>query len=109
MEISSKVWESDWRKKVMTRIRAAGCATVTEYLASSPKESYLKAAAKLGDDVAAFQLEWIQFDEATDPKSFRTAAMDSLVREMDRHLLEGWKQESGTDFDTARALRQLDW
>lgn len=102
MSESSTVWQGDWRKRVMSRIQAADCDTVSEYLAKAPTDSYVDAAARLGADVAALQLQWMQFGEANAPETIRVAAMDSLAREIYRYLPNGWNKNAKSDFDTAR-------
>jgi hypothetical protein len=106
MDHKDKPWH-DWRRKIETRLRALGCATVTAFLAKFPAEPYIRLAERLGDDIAALQLEWIQFGEATDAKAIRYAAIDSLTRELRYHLPDGWRQSANGDFQTASAY--ADW
>jgi hypothetical protein len=107
MDTSNKVWAGDWRKRVFSRIRATGYETITDFLAKSPADSYFDLAERLGEDVAALQLQWMQFGEANDERSIRFAAMDSFVREITYHLPKGWKQDAKSDFDTAGVY--ADW
>jgi hypothetical protein len=94
------IWGGNWRVKLTSRLRALGCTSVTEALASFPAEPYIQVAQSLGDDVAALQLEWIQFEEAKRVGRVRQVAMDSLVRDLNRYLPDGWRGAKG-DFDTA--------
>ena len=106
-KMANNVWDGDWRSRVMARIRSAGCDSVTEFLSKSPAAPYVKAAAMLGEDVAALQLESLQFEEAMDQSAIRWAAMDSLVRELAYHLPQGWRSGAKGDFSTAGAY--ADW
>jgi hypothetical protein len=63
------------------------------------------AAERLGDDVAAFQLEWMHFEEGKN--DIRRLAMDSLARDVKSHLPAGWRHGTKGDFDTAGAY--ADW
>jgi hypothetical protein len=96
-----QVWVGDWRARIMSRIRRVGCETVMDYLARFPASPYIHIAEQLGDDVAALQLEWIQFGEAKDENRMRYVAMDSLARDLHRHLPNGWRHSARDDFETA--------
>ncbi len=95
-------WQGDWKKRLLSRVREAGCKTVTEYLAMAPAQPYLRIADRLGKDIAAVQLEVMHFEEANNDNGIRNAAVDSLVREMALYLPNGWKVTTKGDFDTAR-------
>lgn len=98
----SNAWEGNWKKRILDRLQARGFPALTEYLRQKPAVPYPEIADLLGkDDVAAFQVEWLQFEEAVRQGRFREAAIDSLVREISYHLPGGWKQEARGDFDTA--------
>jgi hypothetical protein len=107
MDKGDRVWGGNWQAKILSRVRSAGCETLGEFLARFPGESYLKIAERLGDDVAAFQVEWMHFDEAQDAASLRHIAMDSLARDLNDHLPKGWRDGARGDFDTASAY--ADW
>lgn len=107
MSKPKRTWEGDWRRKIISRIQATGSETVTDFLAKSPTDSYVDVAASLGDDVAALQIERMQFEEAKNECDIRMAAMDSLVREMAFHLPDGWRHGAKGDFDTASVY--ADW
>lgn len=104
---AEQVWAADWRERILSRIRSSGFTTATAFLAHYPADSYISAAARLGDDVAALQLEWLQFDEANSEIEIRQAAMDSLVRELNYQLPMGWRHGAKDDFETASAY--ADW
>jgi hypothetical protein len=107
MTDGNNVWSGSWRDKILSRVRACGFETATAYLAQYPADSYIAAAARLGDDVAALQLEWMQFDEAKNEVDIRQAAKDSLVRELNYQLPNGWRRGAKNDFETASAY--ADW
>jgi hypothetical protein len=101
MERARKTWEGQWRVKVLSRIHAVGCDTVRAFLTRFPAKPYIYLAETLGNDVAAAQLEKMQFEEANKCGSIRDAAMDSLPREFAHHLPGGWRGGARGDFDTA--------
>jgi hypothetical protein len=105
MDISEKVWGGNWRAKINARLHAIGCKTVTDFLADRPAEPYTMVAERLGEDIAAFQLEWLQFEEGKN--AIRCLAMDSLARDLRFHLPAGWRHGARDDFDTAGAY--ADW
>lgn len=101
-----RVWGGDWRARIRSRVIALGCETVTEYLALYPSEPYVAAAQRLGDDVAALQLEQIHFAEGDVNNRIRSVAMDSLSRDLNRHLPSGWRAGALGDFDTSGACAE---
>ena len=107
MHAQSQVWDDNWEHRLASRIAAAGCGTMTEFLAKCPAEPYLAVADRLGVDLAAFQIEWMHFGEAKESHQLRTAAMDSLARDICSHLPDGWRHGAKGDFDTACA--RADW
>jgi hypothetical protein len=100
-----QVWGGNWRAKIKARVHAIGCETVSEFLARFPAEPYITVAQRLGNDIAAFQLEWMQFEEGNN--AIRWLAMDSLTRDITSHLPAGWRHGTKDDFDTAGAY--ADW
>jgi hypothetical protein len=84
-----------------------GCESITEFLAKHPAVPYVDLAGVIGEGVAALQIEWMQFEEANDHHALRRAAMDSLVRDLRKHLPSGWRQGAKGDFDTSGAF--ADW
>jgi len=103
----SRVWCPDWRARLKARLESLGSHTMTEFLGRVPSEPYLKVAQMLGEDVAALQLEWMQFEEAREQNTIRYVAMDSLARELKYHLPTGWRYGAKGDFDTASVY--ADW
>src|SRR5262245_33219957 len=104
---SDKVWSGNWRDKVKSRIHAAGCRTLIEFVAKFPAEPYLALAERLGDDIEAFQIEWMHFDEGMRTIGIRSLAIDSLARDLQSHLPGGWRHGAKDDFDTSGAY--ADW
>ena len=104
----SVAWRGNWKKRILDRLQAQGFATLMDYLRQKPTVPYLEIADLLGkDDVAAFHVEWLHFEEAVKQGQFREAAIDSLVREISHHLPNGWKEEAKGDFNTASVW--ADW
>lgn len=100
--------QGNWKKRLLDRLQAQGFVTLTDYLRQKPAVPYLEIADLLGkDDVAAFHIEWLHFEEAVRHGHFREVAIDSLVREISYHLPNGWKEETKGDFDTASVW--ADW
>ena len=98
----SAAWQGNWKKRLLDRLQTQGFATLTDYLRQNPTISYLEIADLFGkEDVAAFHVEWLHFEEAVKQAKFRDAAIDSLIREIAHHLPNGWKEEVRGDFDTA--------
>src|SRR2546430_17226787 len=87
---SMNPWHGDWRARVRRTIHEVGCETLAEYLAKHPAEPFISVARRLGEDVAAIQLEHMQLDEARQQGQLRFAAMDSLARQIRRFLPNGW-------------------
>jgi hypothetical protein len=102
-----RAWVHDWKDKLATRVAAEGFNTMSELLAKCPGEPYLTIADRLGDDVAAAQIEWMHFKEAIKCGQLRAAAMDSLARDIRSHLPAGWQQAAKGHFHTAGA--RADW
>src|SRR5215469_1203549 len=89
----SEAWQGNWKKRILARLQTQGFATVTDYLRQKPALPYLEVADLLGEnDVAAFHVEWLHFEEAVTYGQFREAAIDSLVREISYHLPNGWRE-----------------
>jgi len=107
MDKGDRIWGGDWRAKLLSHLQQAGFDTVTDFLAQFPAEPYVELAERLGADVAALQLEWMQFEEARCRGGIRFAAMDSLPRELRYHLPGGWRGGTKGDFDTSGAY--ADW
>jgi hypothetical protein len=99
----SKVWGDGWRARFLERLRTLGCDSASEYLARNPAKPYIQAAEEMGGHIAALQLEWAQFEEASIRNDFRSVAMDSLARDLCRHLPGGWRGQAKGHFDTAHA------
>jgi hypothetical protein len=102
-----RTWGGNWRSKIKSRLHAVGCEPVSDFLARFPAEPYITVAERLGDDVAAFQLEWMQFEEGKSENAIRNLAMDSLAGDLRSHLPAGWRHGAKADFDTAGAY--ADW
>jgi hypothetical protein len=73
-------------------------------MARFPGQPYTVLAERLGGDVAALQLEWMQYEEAEAKGSLRDAAMDSLARDLHAYLPNGWRNGAKEDFDTSSAF-----
>jgi hypothetical protein len=101
------VWGGDWRAKIRARLQETGCESVAAFLGQFPAEPYTKTAERLGNDVAAFQLEWMQFEERKGENDIRSLAMDSLARDVSAHLPSGWRPSAKEDFETAGVY--ADW
>jgi len=104
----SAAWQGNWKKRILDRLHAQGFSKLTDYLRQRPAVPYSEIADLLGrDEVAAFHVEWLHFEEAVKHGQLRQAAIDSLVREISYHLPNGWKEETKGDFDTASVW--ADW
>jgi hypothetical protein len=66
-------------------------------------EPYVKLAKRLGGDVAAVHVMWVQFEEAEHRGRVRNAAMDGLARELTAHLKRGWGRGLHRQFNAAGA------
>jgi hypothetical protein len=97
-------WSENWQQRVVARLRSLGCVGVVEYLARFPGEPYVSVAKSLGDDIAALQLEWLHLKEAAEKRELRQAAKDSLARDLNRYLPDGWRHGAKGDFDTSSAF-----
>jgi hypothetical protein len=106
-DAGQRVWGGNWQAKLRSKLHSLGCENIHDFLVRYPAESYLKLAKRLGEDIAALQLIWMQFDEAVRDKQFREAAKDCLTREVTAHLKRGWGKGVRIDFHTAGVY--ADW
>ena len=104
MAEDTKVWHGNWRDSLALRLTAHGCASMTEFVTRFPGEPYMALAQRLGQDVAALQVEWMHLAEAKEQGSVRAAAADSLCRDLNYYLPNGWRSGAKGDFDTSRAF-----
>jgi hypothetical protein len=104
MDRAARTWQGNWRAKILSRIREVGFESVTNYLAKFPAMPYMRVAEKLGEDVAAVQVAQVQFEEAKGMRKIREAAIDSLPRDLNYYLKDGWRHGAKNDFDTSSAF-----
>jgi len=104
VESRATTWSQGWERKVIDRVGNLGCAGIGEFLARFPGEPYVALAKRLGNDVAALQLEWMHIRDAATRGDLRQAAMDSLARDLNRYLPNGWRQGAKGDFETSSAF-----
>jgi hypothetical protein len=90
MNHTKSAWHGDWAARIQRRMHEIGCETIADYLARCPGETYISAARGLGDDIAPVQLAHLQLQEAKEQGHLRLAAMDSLTREINESLVNGW-------------------
>jgi len=93
--------------RIRSLLHSRGFESTSDLLSRFPAKPYVDLAADLGNDMAALQLEWMQFEEAKEQGKLRDAAMDSLARELAGHLREGWGRGTQVDFNTAGVF--ADW
>lgn len=103
VEAASRTWQGNWRDKTRERVAALGYDSVEQFMRAFPGAPYIELVNRLGDDVAAIQVECLQFDEATARNELRAAAMDSLVRDLRRYLDKGWEGGAVGNFTTIQA------
>ena len=73
-------WHGDWRARIRSLVQSHGYITIEDFLSKYPSEPYTKLVPRLGEDVAAIQLSWMQFEEAQERDRIRGASMDCLAR-----------------------------
>src|SRR6185369_6431862 len=101
-EENMSAWIGNWRERIKARLSAHGYENMTNFLIDRPAVSYIEIADLLGkEDVAAFQVEWLHYEEAVTARTLRQAAMDSIVRDIAHNLPCGWKDDPRGDFHTA--------
>jgi hypothetical protein len=98
----AEIWCDDWRRKHVDLIRARGAASVRDFLAAHPGETYARLSDHLGGRVAPVQLIELQMAEATDAGAFREAALDCLVRVIAEGLKRGWNRGGHRDLNRAQ-------
>jgi hypothetical protein len=81
-----------------------GFQNVTAFLSRYPGEPYTTVAKRLGEDVAALQVKWMQNSDAKDNQAIRRLAMDALARELNYKLPFGWRHGARGDSDTSSAF-----
>lgn len=105
-------WSGDWQNRLLKRIRAMGYRNVTDYLEAHPGVPYHDVAKDLGRplpdgkgcDIAAIQIQGLQYLEAVAHGKLREFAMDSLVRILRDHLRrKGWNEGVHAKFNRACA------
>ena len=100
----NQTWKGDWKSRLAARLPALGYGTLQQLLEKNPAISYVRLAEMLGDDVAALQLVWTQFEAAKSQGTIRQAAKDSLAREINGHIKRGWATVRHADFRRAHAF-----
>jgi hypothetical protein len=80
-----------------------GFQNVSEFLSRYPGEPYTTVATRLGEDVAALQVMWMQNAEAKDNQAIQHLAMDALARELNYVLPHGWRHGAREDSDRSSA------
>lgn len=104
----TETWADGWQDRLRGRLADLGCETVSDFLGMFPVESYVRVAKRLGNDVAAVQLVWGQFDEAKEAGRVREAALDHLVRSLAEAMKrKGWGV--GIHWDRIRARGFSAW
>jgi hypothetical protein len=98
----AEIWCDDWRREHLDRIRARGAASVRDFLAAHPGETYARLSDRLDGRVAPVQLIELQMAEAADAGTFREAAIDFLVRVIAEGLKRGWNRGGHRDLNRAR-------
>jgi hypothetical protein len=107
MSRPNTTWTGNWRARIRSRLEALGYQTIAEFLAQHRAEPYLQLAARLGEDVAAIQVQILHCDDAREKGNVRAMAMDSLARDLRTNLAAGWSGPAKGDFDTSGAY--ADW
>ena len=83
-------WEGDWRQRIANRLKDLAYDGVLAFVASFPDEPWFVLVRRLGDDLAAVQLETAAVDEARKTGRLREFARDALVRGLRTSLNHGW-------------------
>lgn len=107
MELAEKIWSNDWPSKTLNRVRDKGADNLLDFLSSRPTVPYQRLAKELGPDIAAIQLVRLQFAEAGERHSIRSAVMDAAARLCHQHLKHGWGKGMHLEFNTAGVYADL--
>lgn len=100
-------WEPGWQARLLDSVRAEGAHAVTDFLARFPGEPAIQVAKRLPGNVAAVQLELLQFEEAERAGRLRDAAKDAFCRLIRDNLKRGWGRGRHAEFNTASTY--ADW
>lgn len=98
---------SGWEGRVYKSIYTLGCNSVYEFLKLFPGEPYVAIARRIPIPTVPVHLIKLQMEEARQTGHVRDAAMDALVRSLNRSVPLGWGVASNADFEHASAY--TDW
>lgn len=100
-------WQGDWRDRLQLGIRRCGFATLDQFLAAHPADTYFALARRLDANIAPMQLYGEQLRSAQRANCIRQAAADCLARFLVHHLKRGWG--SGRHFNSRLAAAYAAW
>ncbi len=103
MKEPDEILLSRMSNKIDSALQKKGYRTLADYLNATPGMPYITLAKDLGNNIAAFEIEIVQFEAAILNRSVRHLAIDALSRDLNLHLPNGWRLNARQDFDTVCA------
>jgi len=103
MASKEATWTSDWEGRLRARLADLGYDSICEFLTHTPGEPYTEVVKRIAPWVAVAQLSRLQMQEAKRRGELRAAAMDSLARNLNGYLPDGWVPDSQTESKAAGA------
>lgn len=100
-------WEGNWKVRLYERVRERGYTSLTAFAEARPTASLAALAEELGeDDVNAVQVFSGMVAEAERSHQLTRLVRGQLVRELAKHLPNGWPAvlDDSTRFEVAHAL-----
>src|SRR5437879_1237618 len=104
MDAPEETWKENWAERILVRLQELGFDSVAAFLAGFPSEPYVDVVKRIAPWVVAMQLSRLQMQEAKHEKRLRKAAMDSLARDLNWRLPNGWELANDTESRAAGAF-----
>lgn len=101
---SNTTWSTNWDDLISHRLKEAGYGSIGQLLAEMPSRPYSEVAQRLDDSIAPIQILRTQYKEAKAAGEMRTAAMDSLCRNIVEEFPGGWGIGDNPDWQLISAL-----
>jgi hypothetical protein len=89
-ERNRDAWQSNWATRLAEYLKEQNVSGLSEYLGRYPNVGYDKLPSRFPFPIAPVQIYRTHMNEAAKAGQVREAAMDVLVRSLNRFMCEGW-------------------
>ena len=103
MNTSTETWIADWPQRLRSALTDLGFETISSFLNAYPGEPYVQVATRIAPWDAGTQVVRLHMQEARRNGTLRYAAMDSLARNLNWRLPQGWIPDGPTNSEAAGA------